>query len=191
MMTQSHVVNKGLSKLAISLLISLPILGLTTQKSLALPLSPILQQVGYQVINDLFNNQSSSQSSPTNQELAGTIGANPSIDSNSPNYTEPNYEQGYPSSPQPNYQQGYPSSPQPNYQQGYPAYPQPNYQQGYPAYPQPNYQQGYPAYPQPNYQQGYPNYPQPNYQQGYPAYPMMYPFYPPMRNSPPVIINNF
>jgi hypothetical protein len=180
MISQQNLSQTTLSKFTISLLVCLPIITANAQKSLAIPLGPIIRQAGYQVIEDLLSKQSSDQSSLTNQqytgsaqELAGTIGASSTTigDSSYPGSSSGNYQQGYPSSPPGMYQEGYPGS-QPSYQQGYPGYSQPNYQQGYPGYSQPNYQQGYPSYP-------------------VSPYPMMYPFYPPMRTTPPVIINNF
>ncbi|MBD2666199.1 hypothetical protein [Richelia sinica] len=205
MINQQNLFQTTLRKFTISLLLCLPIITANAQKSLAIPLGPIIRQAGYQAIEDLLSKQSSDQSSSlTNQQftgsaqdLAGTIGATSTTTSDSSYPSSPPgiYQEGSPGS-QPSYQQGYLGYSQPNYQQGYPGYSQPSYQQGYPGYSQPSYQQGYPGYSQPSYQQGYPGYSQPNYQQGYPSYPvspypMMYPFYPPMRTSPPVIINNF
>jgi len=183
MISPINLFQKGFGKIAVGLVLSIPVVVLNAQSSFAIPLEPILDLLGRNALESLFGNGFSAQPLPANQqvtnttEVAGSPGTYPAVEP-SPNYLPPNYQQP-----------SYPNYSPPNYQQpSYPNYSPPNYQQpSYPNYPPPNYQQpSYPNYPPPNYQQpSYPNYPPPNYQ------PPIYFIYPPARSSPPVIINNF
>jgi len=205
MIAQNTQFQKGCSQLVALIVLSIPMVAFHTQEAVAIPLKPILDQIGRGMVQGLFGNGYNPQIPPNYQQFTGTQGTGfPE--------TYPTPQQGYPQQGYP--QQGYPQQAYP--QQGYPqqGYPQQAYpQQAYPqqAYPQQAYpQQAYPAYPQPaypqqGYQPGYPAYPQPAYPQAYPqpayapAYPQAYPqpspiilpMSPPAKSSPPVIINNF
>lgn len=200
---------KGCGQLAALIALSIPMVAFHTQEAVAIPLQPILDQIGRGMVQGLFGNGYSAQIPSNYPPFTGTQGTGfpdayptPQPEFPQPGYppTYPQPQQGYPQQGyQPTYSQpqqpGYPTSPQP-------AYPQPGYQPGYPTYPQPAYSQpGYSAYPQPAYPQpGYPAYPQaypqqaypPGYQQVYPQpYPIILPMSQPTKSSPPVIINNF
>ena len=170
MIAQNTQFQKGCSQLVALIVLSIPMVAFHTQEAVAIPLKPILDQIGRGMVQGLFGNGYNPQIPPNYQQFTGTQGTGfPE--------TYPTPQQGYP-------QQGYPQQAYP--QQAYPAYPQP-------AYPQQGYQPGYPAYPQPAYPQAYP---QPAYAPAYPqAYPqpspIILPMSPPAKSSPPVIINNF
>jgi len=194
MIAQNTQIQKGCGQLVALIALSIPMVAFHTQEAVAIPLKPILDQIGRGMVQGLFGNGYNPQIPPNYQPFTGTQGTGlpeayptPQPESPQQGYPQQGYpQQGYPQQGYP--QQGYPQQAYP--QQGYPqqGYPQQGYpQQGYPqqaypqqAYPQPGYQPtysqlqqpGYPAYPQPGYQQGYPAYPQPAYpQQGYPGYP--------------------
>ena len=170
MMTQ-YQLQKGFRKLAIVGTLSVMAIGSTAQMSLAIPLRPILRRA----FEGILGIPSNPQNLPENQQQfpQGSAGSPETFPGNgAPQYPgQPNGMPPYPTSQQPGYPQ--PGYPQPGYPQA--GYPQPGYPQ--PGYPQPGYPQ--PGYPQP----GYPVYPQP--------YPAPVPASPPVRQTQPVIINNF
>ncbi|MGB3203918.1 MAG: hypothetical protein WBB28_02885 [Crinalium sp.] len=158
--------NSYLHKIIIPLGLAIPLVISSPQKTLAIPIQPLIEQMGRRMIEGLFG-----------------IPANPQ-------YSLPNQQYNYPP-PTPGYtgdnQNTYPPSAYPSTDQNYPQYPSPNYQQTPPQPTYPNYSQ--PNYPAPYPQPSYPNYPQP----AYPNYPpASYPVpYPQTRPNTPVIINNF
>ena len=187
---------KTFNKVAVLVIPTISIVALTVQETLAIPLKPILDQMGNRAIKELVGIDPCTQAVPQvnqlsiNREQGTTNSSLPSATYSEPNIQQvtnspavsadhaslintSNYAQAYP---------GYTPNYPPNNPQGYPGY-QPNSPPPPTVYFTPNYPpnnpQGYPGY-QPNSPPpptGYftPNY-LPNNPQGYPGY---------QPNSPP------
>ena len=141
MINQDYVFLKQCSKLAVLFALSVPMVAITAQKTLAIPIAPLLDQMGRRALEGLLGVGSSSQPSPVNQESINT-----QVPAGDPGaYSPPNSPPAYPP----------PANP--------PAYPTYAPASAYPppAYPAPTYPA--PAYP--------PTYPPPAYLPVYPAYP--------------------
>jgi len=192
MITQNNLFHKEFGKVAVLLALSIPMVAFSAEKTLAIPLKPVFDQLGRRVMEGLLGVGSNAQLLPVNQQFTNTQptvgdpgayqvpGYSPPVDSTTPPaaYQAPAYQA-------PAYQA--PAYQTPAYQA--PAYQTPGYPPAYqaPAYQTPGYPPAYqaPAYQAPGYP---PAYQAPAYQA---PYPPAYPVYPPTRSSPPVIINNF
>jgi hypothetical protein len=173
------IFHKGFGFLGVAVVLSIPMVAFSAQRSLAIPLEPILDRVGRSMVEGLFGIGAGAQGYPANQQFiytqdpAGSPGAYPPTSSppasTSPAPAYPGYQS--PAYPPASYPPAYPG-----YQS--PAYPPASYPPAYPGYQSP-------AYPPPA--TAYPAYQSP----AYPAYPPPYPAYPPPRSGTPVIINNF
>lgn len=167
MVTQANLFAKQCSKLAVLVVLTTSTVALTAQETLAIPLEPILDQMGRRIVNGLLSTDFSDNQTtlPTSQSFTNMQEA-----TNSPPATPGSLPSAYP----------------PTDSQSYPIYP-PSSVQAAPTYPpqtdSPIYPSSYPTYPS-NAVPPAPTYSPPNYSPAYPAYP-------PAHSSPPVIINNF
>lgn len=185
MITQDNLFAKQCSKLVVLVTLTTSIIGLTTQKTLAIPLEPILDQMGRRMIEGLVGTDISDQAEPQDnqsftdeEEIVGSPQQYPAYP---PSTHPPVHQSVY---PPPAYSQGYIPYP-PGSSQQYPAYPPspypPIYPQGQVIYPPGSPQ--YPAYAPPTYLPAYsPGYPPPAYSSPAPS---------PRQSATPIIINNF
>lgn len=165
MVVQNNLLVKQCSKLTVLAILTISIVSLTIQESLAVPLKPVLDQVGRRMVERSLGIDSAQATLPNRQTEEDTQETDPNLASKEETAPTPMA----PAYPQPTYQQAYPP----------PIYP--------PAYPSPSY----PAYPQQTYPQAYqsPINAMPVY-----VLPQAYPpttYLSPPPNRTPVIINNF
>lgn len=119
MITQANLFSKQCRKLAVLVALTTSTVALTAQETLAIPLEPILGQMGRCMIKGLVGTDSSDQAAPLDsQSFTGTQQETSSPQY--PAYAPPTYPQGYPS---PTYPTAYP----PGSPSGYSAYPPPAY----------------------------------------------------------------
>jgi hypothetical protein len=163
MITQNNLF-KGFGILVVSVILTTSIVALTQKETLAIPLEPILDQVGRRVVEGLLDVDSSEPAVlPANQSFTDT-----QVETGSaPAYPE---EIGSSLANTQEVTNSLPVSP---------AYSPPTYLQSYPP--------AYPAIP-PSSAPISPTYTTPTYPRTYPPF---YPAYPPAQSNPPVIINNF
>lgn len=164
MMTQNKLLAKQCSKLTAFMVLAILIVGLSIQEASAVPLKPVLEQVGGRVVEGLLENDSTQAASSEDQEQE---------DEDDIEQTDSIQAPTQETAPTPvNSSQEQPTCP--------PAFPQPIGQPTYPpAFPQP-----YPPNPQLPMNVT-PVYAVPQ------AYPPMMNYSPTPVNRTPVIINNF
>lgn len=187
MITSNKLLLKKFGQLAVLVMLSTSIVTLTQKETLAVPLEPVLDQVGRRMVERSLGIDSTQAASSEDKADEDVEQSSPTLDPTEETAPTPvNSAEEQPTDQQ--------AAPQPIYP---PAYPQPSI----PAYPQPTYPQ--PTFPPAYPQQSIPAYPQPTIPPDpqlpmnvTPVYllPQAYPlpnYSPTPINRTPVIINNF
>lgn len=156
MITQDIMSAKQCRKLAVLVALTTSIVALTAQETLAIPLEPILDQMGRRIVEGLIGTDSGNQAAqatpPASQLLRDT-----QEEPVSPQYERTASPPEYPAYSPPTYLPAYP--------QGYSTYP-PGFPSQHPTYPPP-------AYPPSTYSPVYPSPTPPNYPPGRTATPVI------------------